>query len=254
MELILKSGMWKYWRSNSSSSQPIWRRGKSCPILVMTKAGWENPGGANPADTARGNKAHVDRSVRWQITERCLGSLRAPAQDKELKARQTEGEEESVFDEGRQCLMRASVLSSLPFHTLQGNPRAGTCSSSVRKQSKCKVLRLHQGCTASEFGLAVHKAGEQWGFHTESSPCSLRFLINTEPRAGRQNWWQQHADVSYFISWGDSNLSIRPEDFTPGKPFQSQPCFKKHISFHCNLENCHKTWMWKRLQQQALKI
>lgn len=59
-ELILKSGMWKYWRSNSSSSQPIWRRGKSCPILVKTKAGWENPVGANPADTARGNKAHVE--------------------------------------------------------------------------------------------------------------------------------------------------------------------------------------------------
>lgn len=66
-ELILRSGMWKYWRSNSSSSQPLWKRGRSRPILVKTKAGWGNPGGAKPADTASGNMECVDGFINEVI-------------------------------------------------------------------------------------------------------------------------------------------------------------------------------------------
>lgn len=166
-ELILKSGIWNKWRSNSSSSQPTWRRGKSCPILVKTKAGWENPGGANPADTAKGNKAHVGRSVRWQITERC-------ELDKKVRdvwevwggyLQGAKGNREwgrgGVSVWGGQT--EASVLSSLPFHTLECNPRCWDlqflCQETVNAECfRQKCLGWTQGCTASEFGLAVHKA------------------------------------------------------------------------------------------------
>lgn len=204
----------------------------------MTKAGWKNPGGANPADTVRRNKAHVDRSVRWQTTERRELDRKVKEvwevwggylhKDKELKARQTEGEEESVFHEDRQkhLCSHPSLFTHWNVTPVLGLTAPLSGNRGYAKCSRQRCLGCTQGCTASEFGLTVHKAWYQWGFHTESSPCSLRFLINTEPRAGRQNWWQQSADVSYFNSSGDSNLSIRSEKFRPGKPFQSQPCFK----------------------------
>lgn len=67
-------------------------------------------------------------------------------------------------------------LCSHPFLFTHWNviQDAETCSSSVRKQSNAKCFRQKgsgctQGCTASEFGLAVHKARYQWGFHTKFS-------------------------------------------------------------------------------------
>lgn len=230
--------MWKYWRSNSSSSQPIWKRGKSCPILVKTKAGWENPGGANPADRARGNKAHVDRSLSevaaylemWagQKSESNLGSLsRAPLQGQGAKGKTDWGRGGgSVW--WRQT--EASVLSSLPFHTLECNPRVLGLEAPLsgnRVNAKCFRQKC-LGCRASEFGLPVHEAQYQWGFHTESSPCSMIFFINTEPRDGKQNWWQQYAAVNYTISSGDSNVSIRSEDSRHGELFSLSLASKAH--------------------------
>lgn len=77
-----------------------------------------------------------------------MGSLRrAPGKDKELKARQTEAGEESVFEKDRE-----KHLCSHPFLFTHWNviQDAGTCSASVRKQSKCRVLqaevlRLYSG-------------------------------------------------------------------------------------------------------------
>lgn len=158
-----------------------------------------------------------------QKSERGLGSLRrVPAQDKELKARQTEGDE----DRQKHLCSHPSLFAHWNVTPVLGLTAPLSGNRGNAKCSRQRCLGCTQGCTASEFGLTVHKAWYQWGFHTENSPCSLRFLVNTEPRAGRQNWWQQSADVSYFNSSGDSNLSIRSEKFRPGKPFQSQPCFK----------------------------
>lgn len=57
---------------------------------------------------------------------------------KELKAIESEAGEESVFEEDRQ-----KHLCSHPFLFTHWNviQDAGTCSSSVRKQSKCRVLQ-----------------------------------------------------------------------------------------------------------------
>lgn len=44
--------------------------------------------------------------------------------------------------------------------------------------------------------------------------------------AGKQNWWQQHAAVSCFISSSDSNLSIRPKDFRTAEPLSSSLALK----------------------------
>lgn len=253
-----KSGTWKYWKSNSSSSQPIWRRGKSCPILVKTKAGWENPGGANPADTARGNKAHVDRSVRWQVTERCeldkksercLGSLRrAPAQDKELKARQTEAGEESMFDEDRQ-----KHLCSHPFHFTHWSviQDAGTCSSSVRKQSNCKVLqaevlRLHSGlCSIWVWsGSAQGTVSVRISHQVLPAVWDSSLIQNLELASGiDDNSMLMSATLSAQVTviWV---LGLKTSDLV------------NHFSLSLGLKhiNCHKIWMWKRLQQQAPKI
>lgn len=161
--------MEKYWRSYGSSSQPMWKRGRSHPVLVKTKAGWENRGGAKPADIASGNMEHVDgsinevmrqlRDVNWRKElERCLESLSwAPGQRQGAK-----GRTDRPRQGRRQCLMMTnrSICALIPsLSQIALWPKsAGTCSSSVR--SECKALQPECfSCTAGyappEPGLAV---------------------------------------------------------------------------------------------------
>lgn len=102
--------------------------------------------------------------MSWTKSERGLGSLRrAPTQGKELKARQTEAGEESVFDEDRQkhlcshpfLFKHWSVIQeSWDLQLLCQEPENAKCF-----RQKC--LACTQGCAASEFGLAVQEAQYQ---------------------------------------------------------------------------------------------
>lgn len=95
-----------------------------------------------------------------QKSERSLGSLsRALAQGQELKARQTEAGEESVFDEDRQKHLCSHPFLFTHWSVIQESwDLQLLCQETAN--AKCfrqKCLGCTQGCRASEFGLAVHK-------------------------------------------------------------------------------------------------
>lgn len=176
-ELMLKSVMWKHWRSNSSFSKPMWRRRRRHPILMKIQAGWESRR-SKPADIASGNTEHVDAKRTQEMFGKSEPEQRLGAKGKTHRLWLG-----SVW--WRQ--IKASVLSSLPFHSLECNPKvvgpaaplSGTRANAKSLSQKC--LGCTRGYTASEFRQQCIKHSIKQDFvprlNTENSTwCTIFFI------------------------------------------------------------------------------